>query len=196
MENLEQIVAQNLIELRKSKGWTQTELAEKINYSDKSVSKWERGEAVPDLKILTQLAELFDVTLDFLTTENATATIKEQKNELGFRIGVEMLAVCTVWLIAISLFLFGNTALHWQKAWLVLIWAVPTSALVMVIFSLRWKFRVSVIVFESIFGWTVLAAAFLQALIRYQANLWHLFLIGVPLQGAIILWGQIRKQRK
>ncbi len=199
MENLEQIVAQNLTELRKSKKWTQAELAEKINYSDKSVSKWERGEALPDLNVLTQMADLFGVTLDFFVTENAAAErsdFESPKSALGFRIGVELLAVCAVWLVALSLFLFGSTTLQIKQIWMVLIWAVPASALVMVIFSIRWKFRVCTIVFESILCWTALTSVFLQTLVRYQANLWHLFLIGIPLQGAIILWAQIRKQRR
>lgn len=199
MENLEQIVAQNLTELRKSKKWTQAELAEKINYSDKSVSKWERGEALPDLNVLTQMADLFGVTLDFFVTENAAAErsdFESPKSALGFRIGVELLAVCAVWLVALSLFLFGSTTLQIKQIWTVLIWAVPASALVMVIFSIRWKFRVCTIVFESILCWTALTSVFLQMLVHYQANLWHLFLIGIPLQGAIILWAQIRKQRR
>ena len=78
MNNLEQIVANNLTELRKEKKWTQAELAEKINYSDKSVSKWERGEALPDLKVLLQMAELFGVNLEYFTTENA-----EKFSEMG-----------------------------------------------------------------------------------------------------------------
>ncbi len=199
MENLEQIVAQNLTELRKSKKWTQAELAEKINYSDKSVSKWERGEALPDLKVLTQMAELFGVTVDFFVTENAAADrtqFEGPKSELGFRIGVELLAVCAVWLVALSLFLFGSTTLHIKQIWLALILAVPASALVMVIFSIRWKFRITAIVFESILCWTALTSVFLLVLVRYHANLWHLFLIGIPLQGAIILWAQVRKQRR
>ena len=71
MPSLEQIVANNLTTLRKQKHWSQAELAEKIHYSDKSVSKWERGEALPNVKVLMQLAELFGVSLEHLTTENA-----------------------------------------------------------------------------------------------------------------------------
>ena len=199
MENLEQIVAQNLTELRKSKKWTQAELAEKINYSDKSVSKWERGEALPDLSVLTQMAELFGVTLDFFVTENAAADrakFEGPKNEIGFRIGVELLAVCAVWLVALSVFLFGSTTLHLPMIWMILVWAVPASALVMVVFNIRWKFRICAIVFESILCWTTLTSFYFQILVRYHANLWHLFLIGIPLQGAIILWSQIRKQKR
>lgn len=198
MENLEQIVAQNLTELRKSKKWTQAELAEKIGYSDKSVSKWERGEALPDLKVLAQMAELFGVTLDFFTTENAAAEkakFEGPKNGLGFRIGVELLAVCAVWLVAISFFIFSTSILHLKDGWLALIWAVPASAFIMTFFSIRWKFRVQIIVFESVLCWTLLASIFLLMLVQYHSNLWYLFLIGIPLQGAVILWAQIRKQR-
>ncbi len=197
MENLEQTVAQNLIDLRKAKGWTQAELAEKLNYSDKSISKWERGDALPDLKVLHQMAELYEVPLDLFVTENAAAErerFEQPKSEVGFRIGVELLLVCAVWLIAISLFIFGSNTLYSKNAWIVLIWAVPASAFVMVFFSVRWKFRVCAIVFQSILCWTLLAAAFLQ-MIQFHYNLWHLFLIGIPMQAAIILWAQIRKRR-
>ena len=199
MENLEQIVAQNLTELRKEKGWTQAELAEKLNYSDKSISKWERGEALPDLKVIAQMADLFGVSLDFFVTENAAAERTKSnpyKSQNGYRIGVELLAVCAVWLIALSVFIFSTTTGYLQNAWMALVWAVPFSAFVMVFFGIRWKYRVSAIVFESIFCWTLLASFFLQILLHFNYVLWQLFLIGLPLQGAIILWAQIRKQRR
>ncbi len=198
MDHTEQIVAQNLTDLRKWKGWTQAELAEKLNYSDKSVSKWERGDALPDLKVLMQLAELYGVSLDFFVTENALAEHEQfetPKNELGFRIGVELLAVCVVWLISVSLFILGSTNLQAANAWIVLIWAVPASAFVMVFFSIRWKFRICAIVFQSILCWTLLTAVFLQMLLLHF-NLWHIYLIGIPAQAAIILWAQIRKTRR
>ena len=68
---LEKIVAANITELRKSKQWTQLELAEKLNYSDKSISKWERGDRKPDLKTLSKMAELFSVTIDFFVPDGA-----------------------------------------------------------------------------------------------------------------------------
>ena len=128
MEGLEQIVAQNLTELRKAQKWTQAELAEKLNYSDKSVSKWERGDALPDLKVLKQMADLFEVTLDYFVTENAAAErekFEAPKSERGFRIGVELLAVCVVWLVGVSAFIFCSTYVQLRDPWLALIWAVP-----------------------------------------------------------------------
>ena len=71
MQDVKVVFAQNLISLRKQMKLTQIELAEKINYSDKAVSKWERGESIPDVTVLMTIASLFGVTLDFLVTEHA-----------------------------------------------------------------------------------------------------------------------------
>ena len=197
MDRLEEIVAQNLTELRKAQKWTQAELAEKLNYSDKSVSKWERGDALPDLKVLTQLAELFGVTLDYFITENAGSSKSQfdmPKRERGFRIGVMLLWVSVVWLIALSVFVYTASAFH-HGYWLAIIWAIPASAILISVLSIRWKFRILAIVFESISAWTALTAIFLQLLVGYHWNLWMLFLVGVPLQAAIVLWAQIRSRR-
>ena len=89
MPVLEQIVADNLTEFRKQKKWTQAELAEMLHYSDKSVSKWERGASLPDLKVMMRLAELFEVSLEDLTTENAArnrAHMSQSKSIFPFRI--------------------------------------------------------------------------------------------------------------
>ena len=51
--------------MRKKNNWTQAKLADKLNYSDKAISKWERAEAVPDIETLHALAELFGVTVDY-----------------------------------------------------------------------------------------------------------------------------------
>lgn len=75
MQDVKVIFAQNLISLRKQMKLTQIELAEKINYSDKAVSKWERGESIPDVTVLMTIASLFGVTLDFLVTEHAEPEI-------------------------------------------------------------------------------------------------------------------------
>ena len=68
MENIKQIVAKNIADLRRASGLTQMEFAEKLNYSDKAVSKWERGDSLPDVAVLKQIADLFQVTLDYLVT--------------------------------------------------------------------------------------------------------------------------------
>ena len=193
--NLEQTVAANLAELRRAKNWTQAELAEKINYSDKSVSKWERGEGLPDLKVLTQLAELYGVTLDCFVTEGG-AEEKTSEPEIprtqrvGFRVVMELLAVSLVFLAATVFYVFIATYLQ-IHLWTCFIWALPFSFLLLTLFNLRWRYRACAVVFGSIFSWTLLAAIYLQLL---SYNAWMLFLIGIPAQAAIVLTSQVRKK--
>ena len=70
MEDLKQIVAANIIALRTNLELTQAELGEKLNYSDKSISKWERGEAIPDVRVLKEMAQIFGVTVDYLINDH------------------------------------------------------------------------------------------------------------------------------
>ena len=79
MEDLKIIFAQNLIALRKQMKLTQIELAEKINYSDKAVSKWERGESIPDVSVLMVIANLFGVSIDFLVTKHENDEIAKEQ---------------------------------------------------------------------------------------------------------------------
>lgn len=190
-QTLEQIVAANLTELRRAKQWTQADLAEKINYSDKSVSKWERGEGIPDLKVLMQLADLFGVTLCDLVRENGGSEHLKQKEanrSVAPRVIMELLAVSVVFLIATVVFV----ALSQHNAWICFVWAVPVSFGLMTLFNIHWKFHVCATVFGSIFAWTLLAAVYLQLL---SYNLWMLFLIGIPTQAAVILGAQLGKKR-
>ncbi len=196
MEHLEQIVAHNITELRKEQKWTQAELAEKINYSDKSVSKWERGDALPDLKVLKQMADLFGVTLDYFVTENAAESKKQlsiPKSDRVFRVATLLLAVCIVWLIAVSVFV--STSVYSKGVWMAFVWAVPFSMVVLSYFCRRWKLRICTLVFNSIFCWSLIASVYLQLLVYHHYNLWFLFLIGVPAQAVIILWALIRHNR-
>lgn len=68
--DLGQILASRIAEERKKAGFTQAGLAERLGYSDKSISKWERGDGIPDVFCLKRMAELFGVTLDSLLTED------------------------------------------------------------------------------------------------------------------------------
>ena len=67
---MKKTISNNMLIYRKRAGLTQAELAEKINYSDKAVSKWERGDGVPDVAVLCEMAEIFGVTLNDMVSEN------------------------------------------------------------------------------------------------------------------------------
>ena len=65
------ILAEKIVCLRKKKGWSQEELAEKLDISRQSVSKWELGASIPDLDKIIKLSELFEVTTDYLLKDDA-----------------------------------------------------------------------------------------------------------------------------
>src|SRR5574344_273530 len=108
MENIKQKIAKNLVELRKGKKLTQSELAQKLNYSDKAISKWETGETLPDIEILYNLCKLYGVTLDYLTSNEDIKTKKDKySNGVGDEIRKNVilaLSITLVWLLATILY--------------------------------------------------------------------------------------------
>ena len=191
---MEQIVAANLADLRKSRGWTQAELAERINYSDKSVSKWERGDGLPDLKVLTQLASLYGVSLDTFVTENAAHEIEQiqkPRGRLSLRILTELLAVSIVFLAVTVIYVLLSFYAK-LNLWTLFTWAVPLSFGILTVLNIRWNYRVCAIVFGSLLSWSFLTALYLQLL---QHNVWMLYIVGIPAQAAIILFSQYRRKK-
>ncbi len=79
MEN--QSIGKKIAELRKTKGWTQLELAEKLNVSDKAVSKWEKDKGIPSVEIFPNLAKLFGVSIDYIMIgeKNYARSLSEKK---------------------------------------------------------------------------------------------------------------------
>ena len=77
MENLKHLIALNIAALRRAQGMTQITLAEKLHYSDKAISKWERGESLPDISVLKEIADLFGVTVDYLLYEHTDDKLPE-----------------------------------------------------------------------------------------------------------------------
>lgn len=86
MENnkdIKLIIANNIIKYRKEKGLTQLELAEMLNYSDKTLSKWERAEAIPDIITLKQLSEIFEVSVEVLISDEYVPMFEVHKQKKG-----------------------------------------------------------------------------------------------------------------
>lgn len=183
---LEKIVAANITELRKSRQLTQLELAEKLNYSDKTISKWERGDGLPDLKTICRMAEIFGVSVDYFVTEGASEEIKTYsapKEEKGYHILISLLGTAGIW-IAAAIFYAYTLSYRGRNIWMVFIWAIPLSAALLYRLNLKWGKTKYEIIYTSIFCWTLLTSIFLQFL---KYNMWPIFLIGVPVQVALIL---------
>ena len=183
-----QIVARNITKFRKANGLTQLELAIKLNYSDKAVSKWERGESLPDVYMLQVIASMFGITLNDLVSER-TDTIKPKSR---FNRGVVLaLSIGLTWLIAVDTFVFLNI-FNIEKAWLLFIYAIPVSLIISIIFSNIWKYKW--LLFFSISGLYYTIPLSICITLNWVNNVALLFIIGAPLQLLTILWF-FRKRR-
>ncbi len=197
MEDIKVVIAKNITELRKQFGLTQIELAEKLNYSDKSVSKWERAESVPDVIVLKEIADLFGVTLDYLVeeehkgfSETKSAIIRRIRNH-GFITGISMVLV---WLIAAIIF-FALDIATVPRRWLTFVIAVPITILVWLIFNSMWFNKRRNFLIISFLMWTVLATVFVSFL-PFGINIWKVFILGIPAQFIILMWSRIKVRKK
>ena len=191
--------AQNLARYRKSLGLTQGELAEKINYSDKAVSKWERGEALPDLEVVKTISEIFGTTIDELVSEPKP----EKKPNLIRNLPVKRAIVCLsaavlVWLVAIAAYAFLGVIVPslLGKAWLALIVAIPITFVVTLVLTCVWGKNLLNAIFSSLLSWTLLFAVYMclfNLLNNPPYTLWMIFLIGIPFQILIILWFSLKR---
>lgn len=197
-EKLKSTIASNLTYYRKQAGLTQLKLAEILNYSDKAVSKWERGEGVPDIFILVQLADLYQISVNDLIGERK---IIKKTSFLKNRILITLLSIVLAWLVfvvsyAIVTIIERNTSNDWSKwTWVLFIAPIPVSFIIALVFDkiwdeVRWHrfFIVSGIV------WTT-ALLIVSLLLVFDVNFhWVIWFVAATLQILVVLWyGLIRK---
>ena len=193
------IVGKNITRLRKAANLTQLELAEKLNYSDKSISKWEQGNGIPDVRILMQLADLFGVSLDDLVREHEEKEVLPKTARLRNRVLTVILSSGLCWLVAVCCFVllgifWGDyEGMRWK--WLSFVFAIPASAVVVIVFSTIWRWKWTRIIAISTLVWTALGCVYLVAYACGQ-NIWLIFLIGIPLQLLTLFYFVWRKRRK
>ena len=194
MEDIKLIFANNVTTLRTAKGWTQAELAEKLHYSDKAVSKWERGESVPEIGTLLSIADLFGVSMDYLVRGKEAQPQAEPAllHKVRNRRLITGLAVLLVWFLALVAFVTVDVMPQHQKIhYLAFAYAVPVSMIVWLVFNSiwfnpRWNFAII-----SVLMWSILLCAFLT-LHPFGIIFWQLFFLGIPGQIAIVLWSKLR----
>ena len=193
MKAISEIIAQNLIKLRKQNHLTQSEFAEKLNYSDNTISRWEHAEITPSVETLEQISNLFNVKIEALLQENGLETQKaESKNYLTrVRVTTNILAATIVWFVALLCFFFVQTFAK-TSLWTLFVWAVPASCLVVLLLTLKWSPKVFKFVFSSVLVWSFCTALYLQFLAH---NLYLLFIFGIPIQVALAVWFFVRKKR-
>ena len=182
MKDIKQIIADNLIALRKQHGYTQNELAEMLNYSDNTVSRWEHAEITPSIETLEIIANIYKVPLEFLIKENVSKTIAvDEKAYKRRKLVSVLLCVSMVWLVAVIAYFYFESFTS-KSPWTLFIWSVPASCIVLLCFNNYIKKRTYMFVFATILIWTLLASFYFQFL---SYNLWLIFIIGVPAQVAL-----------
>lgn len=199
-EKLKLQIGSNIASYRKRANLTQAGLAEKLNYSDKAVSKWERGESVPDVITLVQLASQFDITVNDLladpnalpdnlnTLEKAMAQVSEKtlKRKANKNI-ILALSSILVWFVALLVFVVLSS-LSIPNSGLAFLYAVPVNAIVLLSLRSAWHdFRWNRILI-SVMMWGILACIHMTLLLFLRFNMWKLYLLGLPGQAAILLW--------
>ena len=193
MAQIKDIIAKNLIDLRKKNNLTQNELAMKLNYSDNTVSRWERGELVPSVETLQAISEFYDVPLEHLLKDNVIKTVEvDTKAQKIKKLSIVLLSVSLVWFCAILAYFYCATFFD-LDLWIVFIWALPASFFVLYMFNLYLKRRVYGYTFLTFFIWTFILSFYLHFI---EYNMFLLFLVGIPAQMALSIYYWVRPKRK
>lgn len=199
-EELKTMLGSNIASYRKRYGLTQAGLAEKLNYSDKAVSKWERGESVPDILTLVQLAELFHVSVDDLLTDpnrlpeqtgavvgRMEKAVEKTLKRKADKLSILGLSSLLVWFVALLLFVILSS-LQVEKSWMAFFYAIPANAVVLLSLMSAWHdFRYNKTLI-SVIMWGSLLSLYLSLLLFGGFNIWKLFLLAIPGQLAIFFW--------
>ena len=190
MENVKEIIAKNLSELRRSKKWTQQQLAERINYSDKAISRWEHGESLPDIETLCRICDVFGVSFEYLLQKEQPRAGRNphvKRSGTGARISITFISVIATIAYAYALTFLG------ANIWTLFIWSLPASGIVAVTCCAIWHWPKLLRMFLSSFTlWTLILSLFLQMM---PYNMWMLFIIGVPVQIIIVFVMTLRPQK-
>ena len=201
-DKLKNQIGANISAYRKRAGLTQAGLAEKLNYSDKAVSKWERGESVPDVVTLAQLAEQFGITVNDLLedpdalpeetgkVQQAMEQVVEKalKRKADKRI-ILMLSSLLCWFVALFLYVILS-AIQFTEwwSWMFFVYAIPANAIVLLSLRSAWHdFRWNKALI-SIIVWGSLLSIYATLRVFLGWDIWRMFLLGILGQLAILLW--------
>ena len=196
MDKQTEILADNLTYYRKAAGFTQLEIAEKFNYSDKLISKWERGEGVPDIFVLKALADLYGITVDDFFNEEKQRTRTTKATKHWYIVG---LSVALAWLVAATGFTVCMIAIpKVYPWWLFYIYAIAATGIIATVFSAIWKKNLYTLISTSIIIWGVAASAFLTVqMIHPMQYTFLLFVVGLFVEVLAVIWFFLkRSQRK
>ena len=201
MEDIKSVIAKNIYTLRTANKMTQLEMAEKLNYSDKAVSKWERADGLPDIVVIKQIADMFGVTVDYLMSteeERAAKGLAEVKQPVtaeprryspAKRL-ITVISLIGIWTISLGLFF-----VCWTQelfVWQIFIYTLPVFFITWLVFNSTWGNKRHNLYIISALVWSILLVFYI-AFLKY--NVWMIFLLGVPAQIIIYLSFRINRVR-
>ena len=199
--NQQELLAKNLAYYRKASGLTQLELADKFNYSDKSVSKWERGEGFPDIFVLKSLADFYGITVDdFYQSEHKA--VKVSQNKKRKQTYLKLLSIGINWLVTVLTFFLLNTLLTRFapdapfEPWLTFIYGTLTTVIILLVWEFIYHNRFLRMIAASIIIWTAALSLFLTFLVVMKLALPLLFVVAIPLEVLEVIWYLFRRNRK
>ena len=199
MDDIKSIVARNIVELRQANHMTQLDLAEKLNYSDKTISKWERGESTPDIAVLLEIAQLFGVTLDyFVQAEHAVSEMRKPSHgEPKYnRKAIAYISESAAWILAIAAFILTTLIMgRVTFQYLYFVYALPAVLIVRLVFNSIWFNPRNNYYIISFLMWSILAVLHLTFL-YFGINIALIYLIGAAGQAVILLWSRISKPKR
>ncbi len=184
MNDIKDVVAKNILLLRKKLKLTQVGLAEKVCYSDKAISRWEKGESMPDIETLNNLSVALKVPITFFFEEHSDVdedVLQDSAKRKKLQILITILAVALVWMMATVIFFY---LLEKMVFWQAFVWAVPVSFLTLAYCNKKWGHTRYNIFIYSFFLWTCIASVYCQNLGR---NMWLVFLLGLPIQTILVI---------
>ena len=200
MQDLKFVIAKNIQKLRQEKGLTQLELAEKINYSDKTVSKWERGESLPDIVVLKSVADLFEVTLDYLVEEEHDGKpVTREMLDKNYRRNCYIITGTSIFIVALmATLIFVILAMIFPGTsypWLCYAYSVPAAVIVWLVFNSIWFNPRKNYMIVSLLVWSLLLALYLTfSMLGFY--IWPILLIGIPAQLIILVWSKLKNKNK
>ena len=196
MDELKAVFASNLIRLRTEAGLTQAELGRQLNYSDKTISKWERAEAMPDALVLLLMGEMFHVTVDYLLHEHSEwegdrARARADEERPYNRGAITAVSITGLWTVAVLLFVC-----FWISGkilWVVFPCAVPLTLITLLGFNTMWnRGRWNMMIVMAL----VLCLLVLVYFLFFRINMWQLFLVAIPAELVVFFSFRIRRSRR
>ena len=195
MDDIKLAIASNLIRLRQSAGMTQAELGEKLSYSDKTISKWERAESAPDTIALKQISDIFGVTLDYMVNthdewEGDKKTHEKNLDEQNDNAQTDISKYRTITLIVL-VGIFALTVLTftiiWATGtleWMVFIYMIPAMLITLLVLNSVWNKGKHNFYIVSALVMSIFVVVYLTLM---SFNPWQIFIAFVPAEIVVIL---------